>query len=39
LDTKADDIVSLIKKVSENSNLNTVSYVAKAGQFDNEGFQ
>ncbi|WP_350286286.1 acetylornithine deacetylase [uncultured Croceitalea sp.] len=40
LDTKADDdIVDLIKRISENSELNTVSYAAEAGQFANEGFQ
>lgn len=40
LDTKADaDIVNLIKKISENSKLNTVSYASEAGQFSNEGFQ
>ncbi|MEL6989328.1 MAG: acetylornithine deacetylase, partial [Bacteroidota bacterium] len=40
LDTKADDaIVDLVKRVSGNSKLNTVSYAAEAGQFANEGFQ
>lgn len=39
LDTKADDdIVDLIKKISGNSKLDTVSYAAEAGQFANEGF-
>ncbi|MEO9513269.1 MAG: acetylornithine deacetylase [Flavobacteriaceae bacterium] len=39
LDTKADDsVVTLIKKISGNSQLNTVSYAAEAGQFANEGF-
>ncbi|WP_276391875.1 acetylornithine deacetylase [Eudoraea chungangensis] len=39
LDTKADDpIVGLIKKISGNSKLDTVSYAAEAGQFANEGF-
>ncbi|MDT0621395.1 acetylornithine deacetylase [Croceitalea vernalis] len=40
LDTKADDdIVDLIKRISGNSKLDTVSYAAEAGQFANEGFQ
>ncbi|MEM9648707.1 MAG: acetylornithine deacetylase, partial [Bacteroidota bacterium] len=40
LDTKADDeVVDLIKRISGNSKLNTVSYAAEAGQFANEGFQ
>ncbi len=40
LDTKADDdVVSLIKRISGNSELNTVAYAAEAGQFANEGFQ
>ena len=40
LDTKADDdIVKLIKKISGNSNWDTVSYAAEAGQYANEGFQ
>ncbi len=40
LDTKADDeVVDLIQRISGNSNLNTVSYAAEAGQFANEGFQ
>ena len=40
LDTQADDeIVGLIKKISGNSNWDTVSYAAEAGQFANEGFQ
>ncbi|MBS9463954.1 acetylornithine deacetylase [Flagellimonas sp. 389] len=40
LDTKADaDIVDLIKRISGNSKLSTVSYAAEAGQFANEGFQ
>ena len=40
LDTKAnDDVVELIKKISGNSNWDTVSYAAEAGQFANEGFQ
>ena len=39
LDTKADDdIVSLIKRISGNAKLDTVSYAAEAGQFANEGF-
>ncbi|NAS13029.1 acetylornithine deacetylase [Poritiphilus flavus] len=39
LDTRADDdIVDLIKRISGNSKLNTVSYAAEAGQFANEGF-
>ncbi len=40
LDTKADDaIVDLIKRISGNAKLDTVSYAAEAGQFANEGFQ
>ena len=40
LDTAADDdVVSLIKRISGNSQLNTVSYAAEAGQFADEGFQ
>ncbi|MFP2995236.1 acetylornithine deacetylase [Spongiivirga sp. MCCC 1A20706] len=40
LDTKADaDVVSLVKRISGKSKLNTVSYAAEAGQFANEGFQ
>ncbi|CAI8369591.1 MAG: Acetylornithine deacetylase [Flavobacterium sp. SCGC AAA160-P02] len=40
LDTKAnDDIVDLIKKISGNSNWDTVSYASEAGQYANEGFQ
>jgi acetylornithine deacetylase len=40
LNTKADDdVVGLIKKISGNSNWDTVSYAAEAGQFANEGFQ
>jgi len=40
LDTHADDdIVDLIKRISGNSKLDTVSYAAEAGQFANEGFQ
>lgn len=39
LDTKDDDdIVGLIKRISGNSKLDTVSYAAEAGQFANEGF-
>ncbi len=39
LDTKADDdVVGLIKRISGNSKLDTVSYAAEAGQFANEGF-
>lgn len=39
LDTKAeDDVVDLIKRISGNSKLDTVSYAAEAGQFANEGF-
>lgn len=39
LDTKADDpIVGLIKKISGNAKLDTVSYAAEAGQFADEGF-
>ena len=40
LDTKADDdVVDLVKRISGNTKLNTVSYAAEAGQFANEGFQ
>lgn len=40
LDTKEDtDIVDLIKRLSGNDNLNTVSYAAEAGQFAEAGFQ
>jgi acetylornithine deacetylase len=40
LDTKADDdVVELIKKISGNSKLDTVSFAAEAGQFADEGFQ
>nr|WP_298998838.1 acetylornithine deacetylase [uncultured Allomuricauda sp.] len=40
LDTKADDdVVGLIKRISGNSKLDTVSYAAEAGQFANEGFK
>lgn len=40
LDTKVDeDVVGLVKRLSENTKLNTVSYAAEAGQFANEGFQ
>lgn len=40
LDTKADDeVVELIKRLSGNSKLDTVSFAAEAGQFANEGFQ
>lgn len=40
LDTQADDdVVNLIKRISGNSNWDTVSYAAEAGQFANEGFQ
>lgn len=40
LDTKADDdVVDLIKRISGNSKLDTVSYAAEAGQFADEGFQ
>ncbi|MEL6484436.1 MAG: acetylornithine deacetylase [Bacteroidota bacterium] len=39
LDTKVEDeVVDLIKKITGNSQLNTVSYAAEAGQFANEGF-
>ncbi|MEM6893239.1 MAG: acetylornithine deacetylase [Bacteroidota bacterium] len=39
LDTKVDDdVVDLIKTLTGNSELNTVSYAAEAGQFANEGF-
>lgn len=40
LDTADDaEVVDLIKKISENSKLNTVSYASEAGQFANAGFQ
>ena len=40
LDTKKDDeVVELIKKISGNSNWDTVAYAAEAGQYANEGFQ
>jgi acetylornithine deacetylase len=40
LDTKADaEVVELIKRLSGNSTLDTVSFAAEAGQFANEGFQ
>ena len=40
LDTKeSDDVVNLIKGISGNLKLNTVSYGAEAGQFAAEGFQ
>ena len=40
LDTKADaDVVDLVKRISGNATLNTVSYASEAGQFANEGFQ
>lgn len=40
LDTNVDDdVVDLIKRISGNSKLDTVSYAAEAGQFANEGFQ
>ena len=40
LDTKEDeDIVHLIKRLTGNENLNTVSYAAEAGQFAEAGFQ
>ncbi len=40
LDTGAnDDVVDLIKRLSGNSKLDTVSFAAEAGQFANEGFQ
>lgn len=40
LDTKVDDdVVDLIRRISGNSNCDTVSYAAEAGQFANEGFQ
>ena len=39
LDTKLDDdVVDLIKTLTGNSQLNTVSYAAEAGHFANEGF-
>lgn len=39
LDTKADDdVVDLVKRISGNSKLDTVSYAAEAGQFADEGF-
>jgi len=40
LDTKeTDDVVDLVKRISGNSQLNTVAYAAEAGQFAAEGFQ
>ena len=40
LNTKeTDDVVALVKRISGNSKLNTVSYAAEAGQFAAEGFQ
>ena len=40
LDTNANaDVVALVKKISGNSELNTVSYASEAGQFADEGFQ
>lgn len=40
LDTQAEaDIVNLVKRISGNAKLNTVSYASEAGQFANEGFQ
>jgi len=40
LDTVANaDVVDFVKKISGNSELNTVSYASEAGQFANEGFQ
>jgi len=40
LDTKEEEaIVSLIKRISGNSKLNTVAYAAEAGQFAEAGFQ
>lgn len=40
LETEADaDVVELVKKLSGNTILNTVSYASEAGQFANEGFQ
>lgn len=40
LDTNAkEDVVDLIKRISDNSELNTVAYASEAGQFANEGFQ
>ena len=40
LNTKeTDDVVDLVKRISGNSKLNTVSYAAEAGQFAAEGFQ
>ncbi len=40
LDTKEDDdVVDLIKRISGNTNWDTVSYAAEAGQFADEGFQ
>ena len=39
LDTKEDDdIVKLIKKITGNSNIETVSFAAEAGHFANAGF-
>jgi len=40
LNTKeTDDVVALVKRISGNSKLNTVSYAAEAGQFAAEGIQ
>ena len=40
LDTKeTDDVVSIIKKISGYSKVNTVAYASEAGQFKNGGFQ
>ncbi|NND52250.1 MAG: acetylornithine deacetylase [Flavobacteriaceae bacterium] len=40
LDTKEEDeVVDLIKRISGNSNLNTVAFAAEAGQFAQAGFQ
>lgn len=40
LNTKeTDDVVDLVKRISGNSKLNTVSYAAEAGQFAAVGFQ
>ncbi|WP_108804216.1 acetylornithine deacetylase [Aquimarina sp. Aq107] len=40
LDTDAKaDVVELVKRISGNSELNTVAYASEAGQFANEGFQ
>ena len=39
LDTKSnDDVVELIKKITGNSNIKTVSFAAEAGHFANAGF-